>query len=86
MPLFFLIFGAIFIDSGLRGNASETFNQLKIDVTGFLAFAIAIIILGVVGEAKTFRPVANGLLILVFVVFFLKNGNQFVSNLTDAIK
>lgn len=86
MPLFFFIIGFLLIDSGVRGNAKAVAGQLATDVQGFLAFGAAIIILSIVGMSPTARPVAKSLLVLVFVVFLLKNGNAVVSGITDAAK
>lgn len=86
MPLFFFIIGFLLIDSGVRGNAKAVAGQLASDVQGFLAFGAAIIILSIVGMSPTARPVAKSLLVLVFVVFLLKNGNAVVSGITGAAK
>ncbi len=84
MPLFFLILGVVLLDSGLHGSASATYQQVKIDTAGFLSFGAAIIILGGVGYFDGAKPIAKGLLTLLFVVFFLRNGNKLISNLTGA--
>lgn len=73
MPLFFFVFGAILVDAGYLGNATPLFAQLKSDVSGFLAFGVAILILGAIGISADFRPVSKALLVLVFVVFLLAN-------------
>ena len=86
MPLFFFIIGFLLIDSGVRGNAKDVASQVATDVQGFLAFGAAIIILGILGMSPTARPVSKALLILVFVTFLLKNGNQVVSGITSAAK
>lgn len=79
MPLFFFIFGAVLLDAGVLGNGAAFFKQLKGDVSGFLAFGVAILILGGLGISPTFRPVSKSLLVLVFVAFFLKNGKAIIS-------
>lgn len=86
MPLFFFIVGFLLIDAGVRGNAKDVAGQLATDVQGFLAFGAAIIILGVIGMSPAARPVAKSLLILVFVVFLVKNGNAVVNGITNAAK
>lgn len=86
MPLFFFIVGFLLIDSGVRGNAKAVGGQIATDVQGFLAFGAAIIILGIVGMSPSARPVAKSLLVLIFVTFIIKNGNQIVSGLTSAAK
>lgn len=84
MPLFFFVIGFLLIDAGVRGNAKDVASQLATDVQGFLAFGAAIIILGVLGMSQTARPIAKSFLVLVFVVFLLKNGNAVVNGLTSA--
>ncbi len=84
MPLFFFIIGFLLIDSGVRGNAKAVAGQLASDVQGFLAFGAAIVILGVLGMSPTARPVAKSLLVLVFVTFLLKNGNNVVHGIANA--
>lgn len=86
MPLFFFIVGFLLIDSGVRGNAKAVAGQIATDVQGFLAFGAAIVILGIVGMSPSARPVAKSLLVLVFVTFIIKNGNQVVSGLVSASK
>jgi hypothetical protein len=85
MPLFFFIIGFVLIDSGFRGNAVALFQQFESDAKGFLAFGAAIIILGALGISPSIRPISKGLLVLVFIVFFLKNGNQVVSGIQSTI-
>lgn len=81
MSLFFFLFGALLLDSGVHGSAGATFDQLKADVSSFLAFGLVILILGGLGESTTLRPVSKALLGLVFVVFFLRNGQSMIANL-----
>lgn len=85
MPLFFFIVGFILIDSGFRGNAQALFQQFESDAKGFLAFFAVICILGACGFSSALRPIAKGLLILVFVVFFVRKGNQIVAGLKAAV-
>jgi hypothetical protein len=81
VSLFFFLFGALLLDSGVHGSAVATFGQLKTDVSSFLAFGLVILILGGLGESEKLRPVAKGMLVLVFVVFFLRNGKSMIGNL-----
>jgi len=82
MPIFALLFGIMLIEVGVRNNAKPLFGQLATDAQGFLALGAAIMILAVLGSIETIRPVAKALLVLVFVVFLLKNGNKVISGLT----
>jgi hypothetical protein len=85
MPLFFFIIGFVLIDSGFRGNAKALYSQFASDAKGFAALFAVIAILGACGFSSALRPVAKGLLFLVFVVFFVRNGNQIVSGLEIAV-
>jgi len=85
MPLFFFVLGFILIDSGVRGNAKDAITQLASDLEGFLAFGAVILILDIAALSKTLRPIATGLLGLVFVVWILKNGSNVVSGVKQAI-
>ena len=80
-----MIVGFLLVDSGIRGNGLATIKQLESDITGFLAFAAAILILGGVGMFNSARPVAKAMLFLVFIVFFLKNGVAISQNLKAGI-
>lgn len=85
MPLFFFIIGFILIDSGFRGNAQALYQQFASDAKGFVALFAIIVILGAVGVSSATRPVAKALLFLVFVVFFVRNGNQIVQGIESAV-
>lgn len=85
MPLFFFIIGFILVDSGFRGNAQALYSQFASDAKGFVALFAVIVILGAVGVSSAMRPVAKGMLFLVFVVFFVRNGNQIVSGIESAV-
>lgn len=82
MPILALLFGIMLIEVGVRNNAKPLFGQLATDAQGFLALGAAIMILAVAGSIETFRPVAKALIVLVFVVFLLKNGNKVITGLT----
>lgn len=82
MPLFLLIFGALMIDAGMRKQTTQFFGQLKSDMSGFVAFGMVILILGGLGTIEAIRPITKGLLLLVFVAFFLKNGQNIVTGMT----
>ncbi len=82
MPILALLFGIMLVEVGVRNNAKPLFGQLATDAQGFLALGAAIMILAVLGSIDTIRPVAKALLVLVFVVFLLKNGNKIVTGLT----
>lgn len=82
MPILALLVGIMLVEVGVRNNAQPMFKQLAIDMQGFLAFGAAIMILAVAGSITTLRPVAKAFMVLVFVVFLLKNGNAVIKGLT----
>lgn len=82
MPILALLIGVMFIEVGIRNNAKPMFSQLASDAQGFLALGAAVMILAILGSLETIRPIAKSLLVLVFVVFLLKNGNKIVAGLT----
>lgn len=84
MPIFALLFGIMLVEVGVRNNAKPLFGQLATDAQGFLALGAAIVILGIAGSIDSVRPIAKALLVLVFVVFVLKNGNNVVKGLTSS--
>lgn len=84
MPILALLFGIMLIEVGVRNNAKPLFGQLATDAQGFLALGAAIMILAVAGSIETVRPVAKALIVLVFVVFLLKNGNKVITGLTSS--
>jgi hypothetical protein len=75
--------GLLLVDSGFKGTAKDTLAQLEGDLKGFLSFAVVILILGGLGTIDSIRPVSKGLLLLVFIVFFLKHGNAIVESITS---
>lgn len=85
MPLFFFIIGFVLVDSGFRGNAQALFSQFASDAKGFVAFGAVIVILGAAGTSSALRPIAKGLLALIFIVFFVRNGNQIVAGIQSAV-
>jgi hypothetical protein len=81
MPIFFFLVGILMITAGVRGTSSQLSAQLLSDGKGFLAFGTVILILGGVGAIPELRGISKAFLVLVFVVFFLKNGNNVVANI-----
>lgn len=83
MGLFFFIAGILLATSGLEGHAKDFTHQIAEDGKGFMSLAAVILILGGLGMFDSIRPVSKALLFLVFVVFFLRNGNALTRNLTS---
>jgi len=80
MPIALLIIGLILIISAVRGTTKTVFALFESDGQAFISWFLIIIILGVVGISKTLRPVSNSFLVLVLVVFTLKNSGGIFSS------
>ena len=80
MPIALLIIGLILIISAVRGTTKTVFALFESDGQAFISWFLIIIILGVVGISKTLRPVSNSFLVLVIVVFTLKNSGGIFSS------
>jgi hypothetical protein len=94
MPFAFLIAGAVLIDAGFRGTASQMFSLLYGEFTGsnsgghqggrgYFAWFLAIFLIGAVGYIPDLKPISTGFLVLVILVLFLKsaNGGAFFSDI-----
>lgn len=79
MTVLFFIIGLIFLDSGVRGNAQQLIAQFESDAKGFVSFAMVVLILSAAGISSTIRPISKYMLMLVFVVYFLKNAPRIVN-------
>ncbi len=86
MPIILSVVGVALIWSAVRDTQDTLFTLLYNDTFGlgttgfsksFLAWIIAIVLIGSLGYFKTLRPISNSLLILVIVVLFLANGGFF---------
>ena len=89
MPFLFLIVGIGLIVTAVRGTHKDALALLADEMSGaqsFLVWAMAIFILGGVGYVPVVRPVARGLLGLVLLVIFLKDGGGFFSKFAAQIK
>ncbi len=88
MPFVFLIVGIVLLIVAVRGTHSQFFSLLKSEFTGsnnFLVWVMAIAILGALGFIKPIRPIALGMMGLVFLVMILKNGGGFFSQFNQQI-
>lgn len=86
MPIILTVAGVALIWSAVRDTQNALFTLLYNDVIGagttgfsksFLAWIVAIVIIGSIGYIKTLRPISNAMLVLVIVVLFLANGGFF---------
>lgn len=84
MPFALLFVGILLVVSGVRGKQDDLFKLLKSDFTGdgtfshsFVAWLVAIGVIGGLGYFKAIRPIANAFLVLVILVLFLSNKGFF---------
>lgn len=84
MPFALLFVGILLVVSGVRGKQDDLFALLKSDFTGdgtfshsFVAWLVAIGVIGGLGYFKPIRPIANAFLALVIIVLFLSNKGFF---------
>lgn len=84
MPFVFLVAAIILIVAAVRGQASNMASLLKGE-SGFVSWALALIILGALGYIKPIKPVVHAFTVLVIVVLLLSN-KGFFSQFNAAIK
>ena len=78
MPFVFIIIGAVFLVSGVRGTSSTLVTLVEGDITGSNAFGywiLAILAIGALGYVEDLRALSRAFLALVLVVLIL-NENQ----------
>lgn len=88
MALLLLIGGVVLVDVAIRNTWSQLGSLIAADFTGsgsFLYWVVAVAAIGAVGYAKPFSGFANLFLALLVLVFFLKNGTGFFSQLQQAL-
>lgn len=87
-----LIFGALLVDTGLKGTQHELGNRLANDLLGtdgFIVWIAAFAIIGGIGYIPTLEKPSRYLIALLLVVIFLRNGGvvgQFQQALTTAVQ
>lgn len=83
MPILFLIVGIFLIVVALNDKMKELGSLAKDDFSlgkgGFVPWIVAIFVIGSLGYAKSFKPVANAFLFLVIIVMLLSNRGFFDS-------
>lgn len=83
MAFLLVLFGGVLVDVGIRNTADQLGALLKSDVPGFVPWAGAMFIIGMLGYIKTLRTPSHILLGLVILVLFLSNHGIF-ANLQQA--
>jgi hypothetical protein len=93
VPFVILIVAIVMIVAALRGQQSNMFTLLRSEFSGtnsFIPCSLAIIVLAVVGNIKPIRPVADGFIVLVFVVMLVApantQGGGFFAQLNAALR
>jgi hypothetical protein len=92
MAFAFLIIGAVFITAGVRETDGELTDLIKGDFTSkngkpsFIAWLMAILLIGALGYIEPIKPVSRAFLVLVVIVLFLSNGGFFEKFIQGTIK
>jgi ABC-type transport system involved in cytochrome c biogenesis permease subunit len=79
MPIFLAIAGILLIVAGVKGREKEFLSQVTDDGKGFIVWFLLILIVGIVGISKTWRPVSNAFLVLIVIAFILGSGNAIIA-------
>lgn len=86
MAFVFIIVGAIVLIAGVKGTQSDLWTLLQKDFSpsqqqagqhSFLAWFLAILVIGAVGYIQDLRPLSRAFMALVIIVLFLSNGGFF---------
>lgn len=88
MPFVFLGLGIFLLIVALRGQASNMASLLKSEFTGsngFIPWALALIILGMLGYIKQIKPITQAFMGLVLLVMLISN-KGFFAQFNAAIK
>lgn len=90
MPLFFLFVGIMLVVVGINDRASDLITLLKDDLEpsdgspSFIVWILAVGVIALLGNVKSLKPVSNGFLVLLVLVFLLANKgfiNQFLQDI-----
>jgi hypothetical protein len=86
MAFVFIIVGAVMLIAGVRGTQSQLWTLLQNDFSpskqqqgqhSFLAWFLAILVIGALGYVKDLQPFSRAFMALVIIVLFLSNGGFF---------
>ena len=90
MAFLFLIVGVVLVIAGVKGTQGDLWTQLQKDFSpaaqqqgqhSFLAWFIAILVIGALGYVDELKELSRAFLVLVIVVLLLSN-NGFFAQLT----
>lgn len=96
MSFYIIIIGLLLIISAIKNRQDELFDLVKDDFAGngdfsnsFIGWLVAIVFIVLIGKVniagRSFEPISNAFLFLVFVVIFLGN-RDIVTKFIDEIK
>lgn len=74
MPYVVALIGVLLVVTALRGTTGEFLELLRGDVSGFLWFILALIILGAIGAyIPAWQKVSGAMIFLIVVAFMISN-------------
>jgi hypothetical protein len=79
MPIFLAFVGILLIVAGVKGQEQALLQQMSGDVKAFVVWFVIILLVGAVGLSKTMRPLSNAFIVLIFVAFIIRDGNQIIA-------
>lgn len=84
MAIVFIVIAVILIVAGVRGETKRVTDTLVSDVqfgagnaSQFGMWIVVMVVLSAAGNLKAIRPVTDAFIVLVLVVFLLRNGGFF---------
>lgn len=89
MPYVLLIVGAVLFLTAVQGTTRQLGSMLVADIfgaSGYLYWAVAVLVIGAIGYIKPLRGLTNVFLLLLIVVLFLKAGTGFFDRFSAALK
>jgi len=78
MPFALLIIGLMLITVSIRNTQDTFIGLVKGDFQGtgnFWWWVVALVVIGMLGNIKTIKPVMDGLLVLILLALVLSRGN-----------
>lgn len=71
--LFIGLYGVYLLIVGSRGNVNALMNKLGEDGRGYIPWLFAIIVIALLNESDTLRPMVKPFIFLVILTFVLRN-------------
>lgn len=95
MPFALLIIGVMFLTVAVRNTQDQFIDLVKGDFSGpgnFWYWIVALLAVGLLGNVRKLKPVADGLLVLILLALVLSRGNPsfpgggFFTQFTNALQ